>query len=302
MWSLKKDIQSLANNNNLPFLSIFDARDYKQTFKDSGFIKDLSKLKTWTQEGKHGDMSFLEANHEVRQDLSLILPNVKSVLMFLVPYALPKRLRRVKNAKGSQLDFEHAKKESLLDKSLIAKYAHAKDYHKVLKKRMTVFSQDLIKHIGREVDFRPVVDSVPFFERAHAREVGLGFIGKNTMLIKPGLGSYFFIASLFLSIEPEFIALKNNKTNPLHTLDCGQCQKCLHACPTGAIESPYSLNAKKCLSYMTIEHRGQVDEKYLTYFLIQYLVVIFVKMFVLITSLQTTLILSLNLKKRISIY
>ena len=138
MWSLKKNISTIAKNNNLPFLSLFDARDYKDNFSSSAFLKDLSKLKEWTQKGLHGDMTFLEENHSVRQDLNLILPNVKSILMFLVPYALPKRLRRMKNIKQSEKTTQSTNKESLLAKELIGKYAQAKDYHKVLKRKLIV--------------------------------------------------------------------------------------------------------------------------------------------------------------------
>lgn len=135
----------------------------------------------------------------------------------------------------------------------------------MLKKKLNL-AGDQLKTIYKDLEFRAVVDSVPFFDRAFAKEAGLGFVGKNTMLIRPGLGSYFFIASLFLSISADALVASKSANHAIFNLDCGDCRKCMDACPTGAIEDPYFLNATKCLSYLSIEHRGVVKENFLPHF------------------------------------
>jgi len=115
-----------------------------------------------------------------------------------------------------------------------------------------------------------VTDSLPFLDRAHARIARLGFIGKNTMLIRPGVGSYFFIAHVLLS-TPFSLAADPGEDKPVGAnaiaeLSCGDCRKCIDACPTQALIAPHRLDANKCLSYLTIEHRDIVEEKYLKNF------------------------------------
>jgi epoxyqueuosine reductase len=155
---------------------------------------------------------------------------------------------------------------SIISKKLISKYIYGKDYHTVLKKNLNEIGIILKNHLQEEFAYRPVTDSIPFFDRAHARKAGLGFVGKNTMVIRPGLGSFFFIATLLTTLPIEKLAKKAGKKNPIESLNCGACTKCLDACPTNALSKEYFLDANKCLSYLTIEHRNTVDEKYIPHF------------------------------------
>jgi epoxyqueuosine reductase len=160
----------------------------------------------------------------------------------------------------------------------VSKYAQGKDYHKSIQKRLTSTFDTFFKEgkVGNEEsEFRVVVDSIPFFDRAHALESGLGFIGKNTMLIRPGVGSYFFICTVLLSAPYVRLLswLKSDRSESiisrmsrLKNLDCRDCNKCQVACPTNALETPYQLNASLCVSYLTIEKRGAVPEHLVSHF------------------------------------
>ena len=154
--------------------------------------------------------------------------------------------------------------------SLISRYARGKDYHKVIAKLLNATAQQISQesNLPPDTQFRVVVDSIPFFDRAAARESGLGFVGKNTMLIRPGIGSFFFVATLLTTAPIEKIALKSPVTDPtlrISSLDCSTCRLCLDACPTQALGPEYHLDANKCLSYLTIEHRDTIPSKYWTH-------------------------------------
>ena len=153
----------------------------------------------------------------------------------------------------------------------VARYARGTDYHKGIKKRLDAAAR-LIFAQNPEFRWRVVVDSIPFFDRAHAREAGLGFVGKNTMLLRPGMGSYFFIATLLTNqtvdwlANPESSDRETTRAERIASLSCGDCRACLDACPTSALPNAYFLDASRCLSYFTIEHRDIVPEVFLPYF------------------------------------
>ena len=133
----------------------------------------------------------------------------------------------------------------------IAKYAYGSDYHDVLKRKMRQLLARIETQTGKLEGVRIFVDSAPVLDRAWAVRCGLGFIGKNTSLIHPKKGSFFFIGHLFLPLELE-------ETGKTMTNHCGRCTKCLDACPTGALESPFHIDARKCISYLTIEYKGSL--------------------------------------------
>ena len=260
MFELRPEIKSLFTQD----VSVFSF-EHQKSFLE----KDFQAFEQWLSEKAHSHMNFLEKNKDVRKDSNLILKEVKTALVFLFPYAHGAQIRP---RLGTPLVQNHIKKNSLIEKKLISKYVYGKDYHKKIKlhledaaKKLQHYLTHEIKSESKNTDFkyRAVVDSVPFFDRAHARETGLGFIGKNTMLIRPGTGSYFFIATLLTTLPIEVFALR--KKSPPH-LDCGTCTKCLDACPTQALEKDFFLNANKCLSYLSIEHRDLVENKYIQYF------------------------------------
>lgn len=194
-------------------------------------VEEGARLDAWIERGRHGEMGWIERTREVRKDPthSDMLASAKSVVVLATPYARP-------NENGAGLSVR------------IAKYARGRDYHNVLGKRL----RRLVRYL-RELGFdaRASVDSMPVFERAWAARAGVGFIGKNTCLIVPGIGSHVFLSTLITSAELPYDAPIRER--------CGECRLCLEACPTGAFEDAYELDARRCISYLTIEARGVTD-------------------------------------------
>jgi len=253
-YKIKKKYSKLVNE--IGVLNAIDLKDHKKRLND-----DIVFFQDWLSHGKHAEMHFLERHLEARTDPTLILPSAKTALVFLIPYSHGHRVRHKEHEPKSQ-----GKKNSLYEKKLISKYVYSKDYHKVIKKYLIQYAENLQKELGISFNFRPIIDSVPFFERAYGRDVGLGFIGKNTLLIRPGMGSFFFIGTLLVDLDFSNFVEEDVKNNPIFSLDCGECRKCIDACPTQAIEEQKTINSNKCLSYLTIEHRDLVDSKYIKFF------------------------------------
>ena len=212
--------------------------------------EDSALVEQWIEGGHEGTMGYLTRNREKRYDPRLLAEGTKSIVTVLCNYFPKQRLG------GNRFK--------------IAKYAYGTDYHEVLKRKMRELLGHLEKHLGKMEGARVFVDSAPVLDRAWAVRCGLGFIGKNTMLIHPKQnearqsphrptsgGSFFFIGHLFLPLELE-------ETGQVISNRCGRCTKCLDACPTGALEAPFHIDARKCVSYLTIEHRdglGGLDPK-----------------------------------------
>lgn len=192
------------------------------------FDKDSRALDAWLNNHYHAEMEFMQRNRDKRENPSLLHPDTKSVIVVLLSYSNPTYISQ----KKSSYQF--------------AEYALGKDYHVVLKEKLHKLSE-FMSGLSSSVDNRCFVDTAPLFEKSFAVEAGLGWIGKNTLLINPK-GSTFFIGEVFttLSLTPDF---------PLKGHDCGHCNKCVNACPTNALETPYVLNASKCLSYHSIERK-----------------------------------------------
>ncbi|KAB8031064.1 tRNA epoxyqueuosine(34) reductase QueG [Fluviispira multicolorata] len=258
---LREDIIELLKKYDAYATGVFSFEDKKYV---NVFDKDFKAFEQWLNDKAHAGMKFLESNIDVRKDPSFILPNSKTALVFLFPYSMG---HRVRNKRVVSFEIK-AKKNSLIGNKLISRYVYGKDYHKILKNNLVLIGQALQKHLNKKFTFRPVIDSIPFFDRAHAREAHIGFIGKNTMLIRPGMGSFFFIATLLLDLSHSEIIehFDTPKINPIASLDCGDCTKCLDSCPTNALIKPYYLDANKCLSYLTIEHRDIVPKEYISHF------------------------------------
>lgn len=256
IFKLKEEIKKLFVEET----SVFSFIEQKNLLE-----KDYNAFEQWLNNNAHANMHFLENNIEARKEPSFVLKDVKTAIIFLFPYAYGKKIRR---RLGNDPNNDKAVNDNaLIAQKLISKYVYGKDYHKILKNKLNNYAEKL-KNLLKEEDFnyRAVVDSIPFFDRAHAREAGLGFIGKNTMLIRPGMGSFFFIATLLTTLPIEKLAQKSMKKNLVHNLDCGTCTKCIDACPTNAIGDKYQLDANKCLSYLSIEHRDIIESKYIKHF------------------------------------
>ena len=204
-------------------------------FDNTGFssfatLKEETKLlKKWLQKGFHGEMKYLEKNMDKREDISLLLPNAKSVISLTFNYYPKKKPPEKNNYK-------------------ISKYAYGEDYHTVIKEKLWEIIRFIKEHYP-DTAARPFVDSAPVFDKAWAVKSGLGWIGKNTLLIQPKKGSFFFTGEIITDLDIP----ADNQEMENH---CGSCTRCIDACPTGALEAPYRLNANRCISYLTIEYKG----------------------------------------------
>ena len=178
-------------------------------------------------------MGYMERNFDKRLDPRKLVPGAKSVVSLLFNY-FP----------------ENTPSDS--DAPKIARYAYGQDYHRVIKDKLFEFMHEIQTQIG-DVGGRVFVDSAPVMEKAWASKSGLGWVGKNTNLIRKQEGSYFFIAELILDISLE--------ADGAVTDHCGSCTACLDACPTNAFTAPYQLDASKCISYFTIELKDAIPEE-----------------------------------------
>jgi len=188
----------------------------------------LDAYRQWLAEGRHGDMKYLEEHLKFKEDPNLLLSGVKSAIVL------------IKNYKNTPI-------RQLTDEFKIARYAVGKDYHTVIKERLEKIV-DFLKNEDPEVRCYLGVDSRPIAERSLALKAGIGFRGKNTMVIKPGLGSYFFIGVILTTYAFD-------EDQPLQW-NCGECRLCLDACPTQAITAPYQIDSTRCISYLTIEQKN----------------------------------------------
>lgn len=192
-------------------------------------VPDYDFFRWWLDQGFAGTMDYLRRNAVRRGDPERVLPGVRSVVCCGINY--------YHDGSGTP----------------ISRYAQGRDYHAVLVGKL----KDLEKFIRREIDpnaaTKSYVDTGPVLERSYAAQAGLGWIGKNTCLVNNGIGSFCFLGEVLTTLKVEY-------DRP--ALDqCGSCTKCLEACPTGALPEPYLLDARRCLSYLTIEYRGPFTDK-----------------------------------------
>ncbi len=214
---------------------------YRMGFDFIGFARaekmeeEAYRLEKWLNQGMHGKMHYMENHFEKRIDPRKLVEGSKSVITLLYNY-FPDQ---------DQEDTSAPK---------ISKYAYGKDYHFVIKHKLKDLLQFIQDKIG-EVSGRCFVDSAPVLERDWAKRSGTGWIGKNTLLINPKQGSYFFLAELILDLELKY-------DGPMKDY-CGRCTRCIEACPTEAIsEEGYIVDGSKCISYFTIELKEAIPEVY----------------------------------------
>jgi len=204
-----------------------------------------AELREWLALGKHGTMAWMEEYLSQRLDVSRLLPGARAVIMVADTYSAAGDVGRPSNSGN-----EHA--QDYPAHGSVARYARGEDYHAVLKRRLKRLA-DRLRALPFAAEFRTFVDTGPAMEREHAARAGLGWVGKHTLLINPGRGSWFVLGGIAttLHILPEPTAA------PV-TDHCGTCTRCIDACPTQAI-TPYSVDARRCVSYLTIEHEGVID-------------------------------------------
>jgi epoxyqueuosine reductase len=196
----------------------------------------LSRLSTWIAEGRAGDMQYLSDSLGERSDVTVMLPTARSVISLGCVY-------------NTTAPYSTATPPG---HAAIARYAWGDDYHHVLQQRVRALLVWMADTAGPGLEALSCVDNGPVQERVFAEQAGIGWIGKNTCVINPKLGSWFFLAAIVTNADlpPDVPAFDQ----------CGACTRCLEACPTAAIIEPYTVDATKCLSYLTIESRSTVDE------------------------------------------
>jgi epoxyqueuosine reductase len=194
-------------------------------------VEAAEYLNDWLRAGYQGSMSYMERHTAMRVDPRKLVAGAQSVISVVLNY-FPSTVQEDPEA------------------PVLSKYAYGADYHKVIRRRLRLLLQYMNKAI-MPVSGRAFVDSAPVLDRAWAARAGLGWIGKNTILITREGGSFFFIGSLIVDIP-----LYYDKPIPDF---CGDCHRCLRACPTGALIAPRILDARRCISYLTIENRGAID-------------------------------------------
>lgn len=192
---------------------------------------EIDRLKEWIGNGYHAEMQYMARNIELRANPCELLPNARSMIMVLMNY------------------YPHEWQPNNLPQ--IAAYAYGNDYHHIVKSKLTQIAEEINKIAPHK--YAVFCDSAPVMERAWAVRAGLGWIGRNGMLVNPKLGTFTFIGTLITTLELEPSRPVENR--------CGTCKKCIEACPTRAILGNKTIDARRCLSYQTIEKRGDIDNE-----------------------------------------
>ncbi|MEQ9310643.1 MAG: tRNA epoxyqueuosine(34) reductase QueG [Balneolaceae bacterium] len=231
--------------NKQEYTSLIRQKALQLGFDACGFAKaerlntEAERLEKWLSEDRHGTMDWMANNFEKRVDPTLLVPGSKTVVSLLASYH----------------HTTHNHQIGITDKPLIAKYAQGRDYHKVLKKKLKELFSFTSELVGG-MEGRFFVDSAPVLDKAWAVRAGLGWVGKNSNILNKNVGSWFFIAEMIIDTELVY----NSPT----TDHCGTCTACIDSCPTDAIYEPYKVDATKCISYLTIEHKDDIDQRYHT--------------------------------------
>ncbi|MDF2156333.1 tRNA epoxyqueuosine(34) reductase QueG [Algoriphagus sp. CAU 1675] len=201
------------------------------------FLEDEApRLENWLHRNYQGEMGYLANHFDKRLDPTLLVPGAKTVVSLIYNYYPEKKLPEDPNS------------------IKLAKYAYGEDYHFVIKEKLKTFLEMLREEIG-EIDGRAFVDSAPVMERQWAQKAGLGWLGKNSLLLNRKMGSFFFLAELIIDLEAEPDA-------PLTKDFCGTCTACIDACPTEAIVQPGVVDGSRCISYLTIELKDSIPSEF----------------------------------------
>lgn len=217
----------------------------KQRAKEEGFqhcgisraeflSEEAPLLEKWLKKGFHGSMSYMERHFDERLDPTKLVPGARSVISLTYNYYPSQEVKQEDGLK-------------------IARYAYGEDYHHVIKEKLKSLLEKLRSEIGA-FDGRVFVDSAPVMERQWAQRSGLGWLGKNSLLLNQNMGSYFFLAELIIDLELD--------PDPAVTDRCGTCTACLDACPTGAIVQAGVVDSNRCISHLTIELKDSIPDSY----------------------------------------
>lgn len=195
-------------------------------------------LAEWLERGCAGGMAYLHRNRETRENPAGMLTGAKSILVVALNYYQA----------SPQIDAD------VPPHGRIARYAWGDDYHDVLRERLRKLVETLRRELNEPFDSRICVDTAPILEREIAAAAGIGWIGKNTLVLNEEIGSYFFLGEIITSLDAA-----GDKPATDH---CGTCTQCLDACPTKALVQPHIMDASRCISYLTIEHRGEIPAEF----------------------------------------
>jgi epoxyqueuosine reductase len=202
----------------------------------------------WVEDGRHGEMSYLARALPKRANLDLVLPGVRSVIALAAAYP----------SEGRATDSEHPTgavgSRPGTPRGVVARYARFVDYHIALARPLKALADHVDRLGGPGTRSLAYVDTGPILERDLAQRAGLGFVGKHTNLIQRRGGNWFFLAEILTTLELPPDAPERNR--------CGSCTRCIAACPTTAITGPFQLDARRCISYLTIEHRGPIPSEF----------------------------------------
>lgn len=196
-----------------------------------GPAETAPQFESWLYRGYAGEMQYMSRGAEKRMDTRLPFPSAKSAIVVGLDYG------------------------GRAPSGPVARYARGDDYHEIMWKKLDSLHEWIDGELGRPVAGRSYVDTGPILERDLARNAGLGWFGKNTMLINPRIGSFFFIGALFVDLDLEV-------DDPFEEDRCGTCSRCIEACPTDALVDERTLNATRCISYLTIESRSDIPAEF----------------------------------------
>jgi epoxyqueuosine reductase len=196
---------------------------------------EIEKYNKWISAGYHSNMDYLKRGIDKRHDIRKVLPEAKSVISLAMNY------------------YSEDNYSGDISLGKISRYAWGKDYHLVIWEKLAQL-EDYLTQINPEFKSRSYVDTGPVMDKAWAVRSGIGWLGKNTNVINPDLGSWFFIANIISNFEFEYSEIVSDH--------CGTCTACIDACPTNAIIQPYLLDSNKCISYLTIENRSEINDEF----------------------------------------
>lgn len=232
-------------------------------------------LLAWLAAGHHGEMAYMARHGLKRARPAELVPGTASVVSVRMPYLPRSTFAKTEHQAGvldnaTATEASHAAAEDWRAREMnrladaraagISVYARGRDYHKVMRQRLQMLAKRIEAEIG-PFGYRVFCDSAPLLEVELARRAGLGWRGKHTLLLHSDAGSFFFLGELLLDLRLPPDTLSAAKVSAIPAVDgahCGQCRRCIDACPTGAIIAPYRLDARRCISYLTIEHRGSI--------------------------------------------
>jgi len=248
--SLKTNIQQSAIELG------FDAVGIAQLIPTSPqYQKQFQYYQKWLKNHYHGTMHYMENHEDVRKNPERLLENPTINPITQKKYILPETKAHTSLTVISvRMNYQPLSDDPIeclshTEKGYIARYALGRDYHKVMRKTLKKLGEKIQNRLP-DTRYRVCVDTAPVLERALAQQAGLGWIGKNTLLIHKNIGSYFVLGEIItdLPLPPDLPA----------TFHCGSCQRCMEVCPTNAIVSPFEIDARKCIAYLTIEYKGSI--------------------------------------------